>query len=88
MNISPLILSCFFLSGLASLIYQVLWVRMIDKMIGSAPFAVATVLTVFMGGLSLGSYLAGRHIDRIPNKKTLLSCSSSARASFSERLTG
>jgi spermidine synthase len=73
MNLSPFILTCFFLSGLAGLIYEVLWVRMIDKVIGSAPFAVATVLAVFMGGLSLGSYLAGRRIDRIPEKKILLS---------------
>jgi spermidine synthase len=56
---SPLILSCFFLSGVAGLIYEVLWVRLIDKVMGSAPFAVATVLSVFMGGLALGSYLAG-----------------------------
>jgi len=73
MNLSPFILTCFFLSGLAGLIYQVLWVRMIDKVIGSAPFAVATVLAVFMGGLSLGSYLAGRRIDRILEKRKLLS---------------
>jgi hypothetical protein len=43
------ILSCFFLSGVAGLIYEILWVRMIDKVIGSAPFAIATVLSVFMG---------------------------------------
>ncbi|MFC1816388.1 fused MFS/spermidine synthase [Thermodesulfobacteriota bacterium] len=71
--VSALILSCFFLSGLASLIYQVLWVRMIDKVIGSAPFAVASVLAVFMGGLALGSYLAGKYIDRITPQRKLLS---------------
>lgn len=60
-----LILSCFFISGLTGLIYQILWVRMIVKIIGSAPFAVTIVLTVFMGGLGLGSYLAGRVIDRV-----------------------
>ncbi len=64
---------CFFLSGAAGLIYQVLWVRMIDKVIGSAPFAVAMVLSVFMGGLALGSYLAGRYIDRTTSRKFLLS---------------
>ncbi len=68
-----LILFCFFLSGVAGLIYEVLWVRMIDKVIGSSPFAVATVLSVFMGGLALGSYLAGKYIDRIPSKGNLLS---------------
>ncbi len=46
---------------------------MIDKVIGSAPFAVATVLAVFMGGLSLGSYLAGKRIDRMLEKRKLLS---------------
>lgn len=66
------ILACFFLSGVAGLMYEVLWVRMIDKVIGSAPFAVATVLSVFMGGLALGSYGAARHIDRLSSKKALL----------------
>lgn len=64
--------ACFFLSGAAGLVYEVLWVRMIDKVIGSAPFAVATVLTVFMAGLALGSWLAGRTIDRFTSKSALL----------------
>ncbi|MFC1817356.1 fused MFS/spermidine synthase, partial [Thermodesulfobacteriota bacterium] len=76
-NISSLvyafILSCFFLSGIAGLIYQILWVRLIDKVIGSAPFAVATVVAIFMGGLALGSYLAGKTIDKITSKRSLLS---------------
>ena len=46
---------------------------MIDKVVGSAPFAVATVLSVFMGGLALGSWLAGKHIDRISSRSKLLS---------------
>jgi len=70
---SFVVLSCFFFSGLAGLIYQILWLRMIDKVLGSAPFAVATVLSVFMGGLALGSRLAGRHIDRIRSRSNLLS---------------
>ncbi|MCP4668099.1 MAG: tetratricopeptide repeat protein [Deltaproteobacteria bacterium] len=72
-GLNPLVLSCFFLSGLSGLIYEVLWVRMIDKVIGSAPFAVATVLTVFMGGLALGSFIAGRRIDGVGNRERLLS---------------
>jgi MFS family permease len=64
--------ACFFISGAAGLVYEVLWVRMIDKVIGSAPFAVATVLTVFMAGLALGSYLAGRSIDRFTSRSALL----------------
>ncbi|MDP2643650.1 MAG: fused MFS/spermidine synthase [Desulfobacterales bacterium] len=70
--LNAFVLSCFFLSGAAGLIYQVLWIRMIDKVIGSAPFAVASVLAVFMGGLALGSFLAGKTIDRNPSKKRML----------------
>ena len=64
-KISLLILICFFLSGLTGLVYEILWMRMIVKIIGGAPFAVSIVLTVFMGGLGLGSYLASRTIDRV-----------------------
>jgi predicted membrane-bound spermidine synthase len=53
-----LVLCCFFLSGLSGLIYEILWTRMVVKIIGSAPFAVSIVLTIFMGGLGLGSYIA------------------------------
>lgn len=67
-----LVLFCFFFSGIAGLIYEILWSRMIDKVVGSAPFAVATVLSVFMGGLALGSWLAGRRIDRIHSRSGLL----------------
>jgi len=71
-NLFILILSCFFISGLTGLMYEILWTRMIVKIIGSAPFAISIVLTVFMGGLGLGSYLAGRSIDRIKNPLKLI----------------
>ena len=64
-RLTVLVLVCFFLSGLTGLIYEILWIRMIVKIIGGAPFAVSIVLTVFMGALGLGSFLAGRTIDRI-----------------------
>ena len=71
-GIIVLILSCFFVSGLTGLIYEILWTRMIVKIIGSAPFAVSIVLTVFMGGLGLGSYIASRTIDRMKNPLKLV----------------
>ncbi len=70
---STAVLCAFLFSGVAGLTYQILWVRMIDKLIGSAPFAVATVLTVFMGGLALGSSNAGRIADRSTSRGALLS---------------
>lgn len=67
-----LVLVCFFFSGLAGLIYQTLWVRMIDKVIGSAPFAVAAVVATFMGGLALGSWVVGRRVDGVCRRDDLL----------------
>ncbi len=63
---------CFFVSGAAGLVYQVLWTRMIDKVVGGAPFAVATVLSVFMAGLALGSFFAGKVADRLSSKNAPL----------------
>jgi len=70
--LSGFVATCFFLSGAAGLVYQVIWVRLIDKVIGSAPFAVASVLSVFMAGLAVGSWWAGRSIDRQPTRAALL----------------
>jgi len=67
-----LTLVCFFFSGLTGLMYEILWTRMIVQLIGSAPFAVSIVLAVFMGGLGLGGYIAGRTIDRINEPMRLI----------------
>ena len=55
--IRPVVLLCFFLSGFSGLLYEVLWLRMLILIFGSTTLAVSTVLTSFMGGLALGSYL-------------------------------
>ena len=53
-------LSCLFLSGAASLFYEVCWIRKAGLFFGSTTFALATVLAVFFLGLAMGSVLAGR----------------------------
>lgn len=57
-------LALFFLSGSTSLVYEVLWTRRLSLTFGHTVLAVSTVLTVFMSGLALGSFLAGRWSDR------------------------
>ncbi|MFH2005637.1 MAG: fused MFS/spermidine synthase [bacterium] len=52
------------LSGTASLIYEVLWVRVLQYSFGNTDLAVSTVLAVFMGGLALGAYVGGRIAER------------------------
>ena len=59
-NTFKLVAACFFLSGATGLIYEVLWARMLGLVFGATTLAVSTVLAAFMGGLALGSGLAGR----------------------------
>lgn len=54
----------FFASGALGLAYQVLWLRRLHLIFGSTVHATSAVLTVFFGGLALGSWLFGRLIDR------------------------
>jgi spermidine synthase len=58
------VVACFFLSGATGLIYEVLWIRMLGLVFGHTVFAVTTVLTAFMAGLGLGSWIFGRVADR------------------------
>ena len=60
-----LIGACFVLSGATGLIYEILWARMLGLVFGATTLAVSTVLAAFMGGLALGSALAGRIGPRI-----------------------
>jgi spermidine synthase len=71
-NIENIVLVCFFSSGISGLIYQILWTRMIVKVIGGAPYAISIILTIFMGGLGLGAYLVSKNIDRIKETERLL----------------
>jgi spermidine synthase len=59
-----LMFTVFFLSGMAGLIYQVVWSRLLTLVIGVSIFAITTVICTFMVGLALGSYLLGRWGDR------------------------
>ncbi len=60
----------FFLSGMSGLIFQIVWVRMLTRYLGSTTAATATVLCVFMGGLALGAFAGGKLADRY--KKPLM----------------
>lgn len=65
-----IIFAFFFLSGFSSLVFEVLWERMLMQVFGSTTFAISTLLTAFMAGLALGSILGGRVAHRI--KRPLL----------------
>jgi len=61
----PLLLLCFFLSGLAGLVYETAWTREFTFVFGTSNLAVATVLAAYMAGLAAGAALAARFAHRV-----------------------
>lgn len=56
------LLALLVLSGFAGLGYEVLWIRLLALAIGSTTLSFAVVLSVFFGGLALGSRWAGKRV--------------------------
>jgi spermidine synthase len=53
------------LSGFASLVYQILWVRYFSYLLGGTVISLSMVSAVFLGGLALGYRYLGRWGDRL-----------------------
>ena len=58
------IYALFYLSGIAGLIYQVLWLRRLSLIFGVTVYAASTVLAAFMAGLAIGAALSSRVMRR------------------------
>ncbi len=52
---------------MAALIYEVVWVRPIQFVFGSTIYTVSIIFAVFMAGLSLGSFLVSKYVDKLSN---------------------
>lgn len=59
----PLIVTVFFASGFASLIYQVAWQRLLTLYYGVGAVSITLIVSVYMLGLGFGSLLGG-HVAR------------------------
>ncbi|MFO0581996.1 MAG: fused MFS/spermidine synthase [Anaeromyxobacter sp.] len=57
---SVLVYCAFFASGASSLFAEVTWNRMLIVVVGNSLSATAMITAVFMGGLGIGSHVAGR----------------------------
>src|SRR4051812_33811390 len=55
----------FFLSGAAGLIYESIWTRYLALLVGHTAYAQIVVLTIFLGGMAVGSFLVGRYSERL-----------------------
>ncbi len=51
-----------FFSGSYSLIYQIAWVRFLTLLLGSTTMGITTVVSTFMGGLAIGSWLSSKYL--------------------------
>ena len=60
-----LVFLCFLLSGGSGLLFEVLWTRELQLVFGSTTLAMSTVLSVFMGGLALGSLIGGKLAPKV-----------------------
>src|SRR5688572_9724871 len=68
MPVLILLMALFLCSGFSALVYQIVWLRTLALVFGITVYAASAVLTSFMGGLALGSWVGGRMADRIGNR--------------------
>ena len=66
---SMLIFLCamFVLSGAAGLVYESIWTRYLGLFVGHSAYAQVLVLTIFLGGMSLGAIAIGRRAEQVRN---------------------
>ncbi|MEJ2333750.1 MAG: fused MFS/spermidine synthase [Desulfobulbaceae bacterium] len=69
-NYKRLLFVFFGLSGFSGLIYESIWSRYLKLFLGHAAYAQVLVLAVFMGGMGVGAWLAGKYGVKI--KKLIL----------------
>src|SRR5882724_3044547 len=55
----------FFVSGFCSLVYEVVWLRLAMAKFGITTPMVSIVLSVFMAGLGIGSWIGGMFMKRL-----------------------
>jgi spermidine synthase len=70
-GLRKLLLLAFALSGATVLIYEVVWTRPLQLIFGSTIYAVSTMLTTFMVGFTVGSYLFRYRADKAENPALL-----------------
>lgn len=66
-NMKAIISLLFVVSGIAGLIYQIVWFKYLSLFLGNTTYAQMTVLATFLGGLALGNYLFGKKSDALKN---------------------
>src|SRR3989440_6356335 len=63
--VARLFLAAAFVTGLASFIYEIVWIRMLSLVLGSSFHAFELMVSAFITGLALGGLWIRRRIDRL-----------------------
>lgn len=63
---AALVYSLFFLSGVAALVYEASWSRLVGLAVGHTAQAAALVLAAYFTGLAIGQFLGGRLAAGVP----------------------
>lgn len=63
---AALVHALFFLSGIAALVYEASWSRLVGLAVGQTAQAAAIVLAAYFTGLAVGQFLGGRLARRVP----------------------
>src|ERR1700704_1976889 len=64
-SVVRLFLAAAFVTGLASFIYEIVWIRMLSLVLGASFHAFELMLSAFITGLALGGFWIRRRIDHI-----------------------
>lgn len=66
-SLPVLFLFASFATGMASFIYEIIWIRMLSMVLGSSTHAFELMLSAFITGLALGALWIRHRIDRVNN---------------------
>jgi spermidine synthase len=66
------LLIIFGIGGFTALAYEVIWTRALLFFVSSRVYSFSTILTTFLGGIVLGSFVMARRVDRVKRSFLLL----------------
>src|SRR6476661_625190 len=69
---SRLLLAVAFFTGLASFVYEIVWIRMLSLVLGASTHSFELMLSTFIFGLALGGLAVRRRVDRAASPERLL----------------
>jgi len=69
---ATLLLAAAFLTGLASFVYEIVWIRMLSLVLGASTHSFELMLATFILGLALGGLAVRRMVDAVPSPERTL----------------